>query len=85
MSDCSYVGFEPNSYAIDGCYFCWLSGKSHHFEWPNGVTKPTWNGRGDVFGCGLLMSPENKLSIFFTGNGILLGQFICTGLMNFIF
>jgi hypothetical protein len=25
-------------------------------------------------GCGLLMNPENKLSIFFTGNGILMGQ-----------
>jgi hypothetical protein len=47
------------------------------------VTEPEWNGPGDVFGCGLLMSPQNKLSIFFTENGILIGQFICVLLMNF--
>jgi hypothetical protein len=28
---------------------------------------------GDVLGCGLMMSNNDKLSIFFTGNGILMG------------
>jgi hypothetical protein len=28
-----------------------------------------------VIGGGLLLSPANELSIFFTGNGILMGQF----------
>jgi hypothetical protein len=33
------------------------------------------NVQGSVFGCGLLMDPDNKLTIFFTLNGILLGKF----------
>jgi hypothetical protein len=71
----SFVGDLPNSYAIeDGYNYCWLSGKEHHFEWPNGAIKPEWNGKGDVYGCGLLLNPENKLSIFFTVNGLLMGQ-----------
>jgi hypothetical protein len=45
----------------------------YRFEWPNGAIKPEWNCIGDVLGCGLLMNPGNELSIFFTGNGILMG------------
>jgi hypothetical protein len=48
----------------------------HDFEWQNGAIKPRWNGEGDVYGCGLLMNTENKLSIFFTVNGLLMGQFL---------
>jgi hypothetical protein len=71
----SPVGCFPTSFAIqDGCDYCWFSGKSHHFEWPNDAIKPEWKGIGDVYGCGLMLSPENELSIFFTGNGILMGQ-----------
>jgi hypothetical protein len=67
----------PNSYAIQRRGdWCLLSGKLHDFEWPNGAIKPKWNGPGDVIGCGLLLNPENKLSIFFTLNGILLGKFL---------
>jgi hypothetical protein len=58
-----------------GLDFCWLSGKEQKFDWPNGAIKPKWNGHGDVVGCGLLQSPDNKLAIFFTVNGLLLGQF----------
>jgi hypothetical protein len=54
---------------------CYPSNKKHEFEWPNGTNKPTWNGNGDVVGCGLVLSPNNRLAIFFTGNGILMGQF----------
>jgi hypothetical protein len=64
-----------NSYAIgDSCDNFWLSGKARKVEWPNVAIKPTWNGRGDVIGCGLLLNSATELSIFFTGNGILMGQ-----------
>jgi hypothetical protein len=55
--------------------FCYLSGK-HKFEWPKGAAKPTWKkGPGDVVGCGILVNRrENKLAIFFTGNGNLMGK-----------
>jgi hypothetical protein len=33
------------------------------------------NVQRNVFGCGLLMDPDNKLTTFFTLNGILLGEF----------
>jgi hypothetical protein len=77
MPEDYFVGRFPNSYAIDDyCAHCWLSGKLkiHQFQWSNGVIKPERNGRGDVLGCGILLSPKNELSIFFTGNGILMGQ-----------
>jgi hypothetical protein len=54
--------------------YCLLSGKKHFFEWPAGVVKPILNGCEDVFGCGLVLSADNKLAIFFTTNGILMGQ-----------
>jgi hypothetical protein len=69
------VGHFPNSYSIPHGYgFCWLSQEAHDFEWPNIAIKPKWNFRGDVIGCGLVLNPQNKLSIFFTGNGSLMGQ-----------
>jgi hypothetical protein len=34
-------------------------------------------GPGDVIGCGILLNPDKKLAVFFTGNGILMGQFPC--------
>jgi hypothetical protein len=58
-----------------GLDYCSFGGHKHPFEWPNGAIKPEWNGRGDVIGCGLMQSPQNKLAIFFTANGILMGQF----------
>jgi hypothetical protein len=47
----------------------------HQFQWPLGTTKPEWKGLGDIDGCGLLRSADNKLAIFFTMNGILIGEF----------
>jgi hypothetical protein len=68
----SFVGVEPNSYAIPSGYgYCWLSGNQQ--KWPNGATKPESKGEGDVVGCGLLLSSGNEVSIFFTGNGLLIG------------
>jgi hypothetical protein len=71
-----FLDGAPNSYANIGYDFdtCWLSGTHHCFKWPDGAIKPIFNCMGDVLGCGLLLNPENQLSIFFTGNGILLGQ-----------
>jgi hypothetical protein len=60
----------------NGRDYCCASRKKHIFEWQNGTTKPTWNGEGDVVGCGLVLSPDNQLAIFYTGNGILMGQFL---------
>jgi hypothetical protein len=72
----SFVGLLPNSYAFqDGrdCYF--LSEKRHDFEWPDDAIEPEWNGLlGNVLGCGIFLSAEKKLSLFFTMNGTLMGQ-----------
>jgi hypothetical protein len=69
------VGWSPHSYAIHSdSDFCLLSGKQHYFEWPNSATiKPRWKGLGDVIGCGILLSPKDEMSIFFTLNGTLMG------------
>jgi hypothetical protein len=71
------VGEYPNSYAYgSGNDYCWLSDKVHDIEWPAGAIKPTWKyGIGDVVGCGILVNRENKVAIFFTGNGKLIGKF----------
>jgi hypothetical protein len=61
----------------DGIYCFFPRGEKRDFEWPNGVndvTKMNGNGPGNVAGCGLLLNEENKLSIFFTLNGIFLGK-----------
>jgi hypothetical protein len=60
-----------------GFDYCYITGKECAFEWPNGAIKPKTkaDGDGDVVGCGLVLSPANEVSIFFTGNGILMGQF----------
>jgi hypothetical protein len=60
------------------CDYCRLSGDAHFFEWPAGAIKPMLYGCGDVFGCGLVLSADDKLAIFFTANGILLGQLSLT-------
>jgi hypothetical protein len=54
--------------------YCLLSGDVHLFDWPDGAVKPILHGCRDVFGCGLVLSAGNKLAIFFTINGILIGQ-----------
>jgi hypothetical protein len=55
--------------------YCLLSGICQFFDWPDGSVKPTLYGCEDVFGCGLVLSANKKLAIFFTTNGILMGQF----------
>jgi hypothetical protein len=54
--------------------FCLLSGHEHFFDWSDGAIIAMLHGYGDVFGCGLVCGPDNKLAIFFTANGTLMGQ-----------
>jgi hypothetical protein len=54
--------------------FCFIDGKKHEFEWPEKAVKPKTLKCEDVIGCGLLLNPKNKLAVFFTGNGTLMGQ-----------
>jgi hypothetical protein len=77
VPDQSSIGRYPNSYAIyignPSCN-CYLAGMEHFFGWPMGGSTVKWNYQEDVIGCGLLMNPKKELAIFFTVNGILIGQ-----------
>jgi hypothetical protein len=76
----------PNTYAMpEKHHYCLLSGKKHLFQWPLRASKPIWTGCEDVFGCGLVLSADDKLAIFFTTNGILMGQLsqLCSKIMHF--
>jgi hypothetical protein len=75
------IGWSPNSYGIvtpianRNLYQFLLSGQRHRFEFPDGVIRPKLKETGNVIGCGILINPDDKLTIFFTLNGILAGQF----------
>jgi hypothetical protein len=72
-----YVGKYPNSYSyLPGRDYCLISQDQHTLEWPEDVLKPEgkWTSQGDVGGCGLLVDPNDKLAIFFTFNGKLIGR-----------
>jgi hypothetical protein len=79
IPDHLWIGQNSNSYAIPigrhYCYLCWLAGASHIFELPEGAIRPRIKENGNVFGCGIVLDPEDKLTIFFTLNGQLLGEF----------
>jgi hypothetical protein len=68
-----------NSYAIPNYINfndCWLAGERHQFELPEGAIRPRWKYNSiNVFGCGLVVDSEDKLAIFFTLNGQLIGEF----------
>jgi hypothetical protein len=58
----------PDSYTFSiGFDYCFIAGKEHAIDWPNGAIKPKANGKDDVVLCGLVLSPQNDLAIFFTG------------------
>jgi hypothetical protein len=84
IADNLEIGRYPNSYAIAIPIFggfrhhcrCFLAGEYHRFELPEGAIRPKINQFGNVFGCGLVLDPDNKLAIFFTLNGQLLGKIL---------
>jgi hypothetical protein len=44
---------------------CLLAGESHFYELPEGAIRPREERDGtDVYGCGLVLDPEDNLSIF---------------------
>jgi hypothetical protein len=74
------IGQYPNSFAITvstdyHLVWCHLAGEAHIFQLPaDGAIQPKLRDDGmDVYGCGLVMDPNDKLAIFFTLNGILIG------------
>jgi hypothetical protein len=77
IPDHELIGEYSNSYAIPivGHHFygCWLAGEYRYFELPDGATRPERKHFGNVVGCGLVLEPDNKLAIFFSLNGQLLG------------
>jgi hypothetical protein len=67
-----------NSYVLpENWALCFISAEHHHFVCPGvgAVFRPEWKPKGNIFGCGLLLDPNDKLAIFFTVNGKLMGQF----------
>jgi hypothetical protein len=44
-----------------------------------------WEKNEDVIGCGLLMDPNDALTLFFTLNGILLGELPSRGIWRWKF
>jgi hypothetical protein len=80
IPDNSWIGKESNSYAISSDFYffgdCQLAGERHHFELPEGAIQPEEKEYGNVYGCGLILDPDNNLAIFFTLNGQLLGELV---------
>jgi hypothetical protein len=76
------IGWYRNSYAILDCVETeyYLAGEPHDFQLPEGAIRPEMKEYGNVFGCGLVLDPENKFAIFFTLNGQLLGEFYLDGM-----
>jgi hypothetical protein len=79
-NDNLWIGDFSNSYAIPilgpHCYACRLAGAQHLFELPEGAIRPKRKGLRNVYGCGLVLDPDNNLAIFFTLNGQLLGELV---------
>jgi hypothetical protein len=78
IPDNSWIGGYSNSYANPGLYLneCWLNGETHTFGLPEGAIRPEKKYNGNVYGCGLILDPDHKMTIFFTLNGQLLGKFL---------
>jgi hypothetical protein len=68
------VGQYPNSYAISAGYSeyeVWIDDVELKYEDESILPEFKTNG---IFGCGLVLDPENTLAIFFTVNGRLMGE-----------
>jgi hypothetical protein len=70
-----FVYIEESHYVISTISANSRSGEYEYTAVRMGARPEPPNVLGDVYGCGLLMDSDNKLTIFFTINGILLGQF----------
>jgi hypothetical protein len=83
-------GLSSNSYAIVTPIPNWniykfrLAGQRHRFEFPAGVIRPEKKETGNVIGCGILLDSDDKLTIFFTVNGLLIGSFFDIFFYEFI-
>jgi hypothetical protein len=66
--------FNRNSYSIATVSNIGRFLGYQFIELPTGARPEPSNFQGDVFGCGVLMHPDNKVTTFFTLNGILLGE-----------
>jgi hypothetical protein len=55
---------------------CRLAGECYYFELPEGAIQPRLKCGMNVYGCGLVLDPEDQLSIFFTLNGKLKGELV---------
>jgi hypothetical protein len=86
-------GFPANSYAINipfitpngNSYQFFLAGQRHLIEFSSdGGIRPEQKETGNVVGCGILMNPDEKLTIFFTLNGILIGSVLIFFYLNLL-
>jgi hypothetical protein len=76
MSTTALPDSTPNAYALpELSSLCFVSEKHHIFECPPGTIRPEWELNGNIIGCGLLLYQNDKLAIFFTVNGKLMGQY----------
>jgi hypothetical protein len=81
-----WIGQYSNSYVTwtDCLYECFISGDIHVFELPDKAIRPTRKPDTNVNGCGLVLDPEEKLWLFFTLNGQLLGELVLETLSKLI-
>jgi hypothetical protein len=55
---------------------CWRSDDDGVFEYRPGAIQPKFSENAcDIVGCGILLNSKNGWAIFFTLNGISMGQF----------
>jgi hypothetical protein len=74
IPDGSLLGNLQNTYAFNPEWdFCRISGQQCDFHLPNGRVDD-WIP-GHTTGCGILLNPGNEVSIFFTVNETLFGEF----------
>jgi hypothetical protein len=81
-NDNLWIGEYSNSYSTNFWFDCWLAGD---FELSEGAIERNFEGNNlDVCGCGLVLNSEDKLSIFFTLNGKLMGELVLEVLTKYL-
>jgi hypothetical protein len=75
-----FIGEYQNSYG-HSCYEYCLAGERRLFAEEQEAIEAREKSNGmDVYGCGLVLDPEDKLAIFFTLNGQLMGELMLKSL-----